>query len=367
MGKISILYCCFLNYSGYGQASYNYILSLYRTGIYDVRIRVFGAGPTKNDFSLENYKLFNELKNKATGEEDIAIYQCIPSMQKRVKFKRKTVGFAVFETYNPESSWISCLNKNDAIVVPSQFNYKIFAHEKIKKPLYYIPHCFDVDKYNKDVESIKRYDKFTFLFIGTWKIRKGYNVLIEAFLKEFNNDNVQLLIKTDKINKAKEYVNKIRSKLKIKKGSDNIIFENKVYKEQEMPGFLKSVDCLVLPTMGDGFNLPGMQCMALGVPVLITDFSGPLDYASEETCTFLNKSGFVLYKNMDNIPQFRNKKWAFISTKEVREKMRFVYNNYNNEIIKEKIENGYNFVRKKFNYEEIGTKFKEMIGEVCQK
>jgi len=126
-----------------------------------------------------------------------------------------------------------------------------------------------------------------------------------------------------------------------------------------MSRFIKSVDVLVSPTLGEGFLLPGLQAMALHVPIIVTDFSGPLDYASEDNCIFFNKSGFTLHNSMDGVPQFRRKKWAFVSVKEIRKKMRYAVENY--EILQEKAKNGYNFVHENFNYEKTENIFGEIL------
>jgi len=360
MKKIPILYHCFLNQSGYGQSATNYILSLHNSGKYDIKIHTFSKKPLPPIFSQNKCKLFKEMIDKKDDKDRINVFQIIPPMQRRVKRVGRSIGFFVFETFSPPVEWLSYLNKNSAIVTPSQFNYRILAHEQIKKPLYYFPHCFDTKIYNKNVEKLNNYEKFTFLFIGTWKIRKGYVPLIEAFLKEFDeHDNVQLIIKTDKLKEALEYVEKMKKQYKINKGKNTIIFEDKKYSEEDISRFIKSVDVVVSPTFGEGFLLPGLQAMALDVPIIVTDFSGPLDYASEETCTFFNKSGFTLHSSMDGVPQFRRKKWAFVSTKEIRKKMRYAMDNY--KILQEKSRNGYKFVHENFNYEKTENIFSEIL------
>ena len=363
MKKIPILYHCFLNQSGYGISAQNYILALHNSGEYDIKIHTFSKKPLPPVFSFDKCKLFKEMIDKKDDSNRINIFQIIPPMQRRIKIVGKSIGFFVFETFSPPVQWLSYLNKNNAIVAPSQFTYRILAHEQIKRPLYYFPHCFDTKIYNNNVEKLNNYDKFTFLFIGTWKIRKGYVPLIEAFLKEFNEyEKVQLIIKTDKPKEALKYVETIKSQYKINKGKDNIIFEDNKYSEEEMSRFIKSADVVVSPTLGEGFLLPGLQAMALNVPIIVTDFSGPLDYASEDTCTFFNKSGFTLYNSMDGVPQFRRKKWAFVSTKEIRKKMRYAVDNY--EILQEKSKNGYKFVHDNFNYKKIENYFKEIVGNL---
>lgn len=363
MSKIKLTYACFANSSGYSFAAQNYIFALNKTNEFDIKIRIFGEKPKKPAISDERYEAIMEMVKKSDDEDRILIYHCIPTMQRRIKRPKKSIGFTVFETFSPPEKWIDILNKNDAIMVPSKFNYNIFSHMRIKKPLYYIPHCLCEEVYNIDVLPIIERDRYTFLFCGIWRNRKGYKQLVEAWLKEFSiHDGVQLLIKTDKPQKAREYVENVKKQLRINKGFAPIIFEKKVYDEKMLPKFMKSVDCFISPNMGEGFGYPGLQCMSLGIPVIITDFAGCQDYANKDTAFLLEPNGFILHKDMDNIPQFRNKKWAFIEVKKIQETMRYVINNKDE--VNKKVKRAYCDVRNKFNYIEIGKLFKDMIKEV---
>jgi len=361
--KIKLTYACFLNSSGYSQAAQNYIFALDKTGLFDIKIRIFGDKPNSPAVSDKSYEYFIKMVKKEDDPDRILVYHCIPSIQKRIKGYKKTIGFATFETYQPPEAWIDILNKNDAIIAPSKFNYKIFSHMKIQKPIYYIPHCLDMNVYNRDVLPLYEYDKYTFLFMGIFRERKGYKQLIEAWLKEFElKDNVQLIIKTDRVERARSYVENVKKQIGINKGFAPILFENKVFDEVDLPKYLKSVNCFISPTMGEGFNLPGLQCMSLGIPVIITNFSGCQDYANKNTAILLEPNGFVFRNNMDNIPQFRNRKWAFLEVSKIQKAMRYVLNNKKQ--VKMKTTWAYSDVRNKFGYEVVGNLFKNMIREI---
>ncbi len=363
MGLIKLDYACFLNQSGYSQAAQNYLMALHKTGECDIKVTIFGDKPSKPAVSDKNYEFFMSMVKKEEDPERILIYHCIPNIQRRIKKPHRSIGFATFETFQPPESWVDVLNTNDAIIVPSQFNYKIFSHMPIRKPLYYIPHCIDTNIYNKKVVPMYDNDRYTFLFMGIWRERKGYEQLFEAWLREFTEeDNVQLVVKTDRPKKAEQYLNQIMQQLGINKGNAPIIFENKVFDEIDLPNFIKSADCLVAPTMGEGFGYPGLQCMALGVPVIITDHSGCQDYANHNTAILLRVGGFIARSNMDNIPQFRNKKWAFIEVEKIRKAMRFVMNNTGE--VRMRAGAAYHHVSGRFNHKEVGRLFVNMLREL---
>jgi glycosyltransferase involved in cell wall biosynthesis len=364
MAKIN--WVCFGNASGYSQAAQDMILALDAAG-HDVRVQYLlsrGDMP-QTGLTRERREKFRSLVNKERTDDHIQVYHCIPSAQHNIKPTRRNVGYGMFETFQPPNqgphNWIAMLNRNDAIITPSQFNYHIFAHEKIEKPLFYVPCCYDVTQFNDQVEPLEKYDRFTFLFFGTWRVRKGYPQLLEAFCREFSaSDNVQLVIKTDKVEKAKSYLEGMRKNLGLdKKEIAPILFEHRVFDDVSLPRFLKSVNCLISPTLGEGFGLPGLQCMALGVPVAITDFSGCKDYANDQTCTLVRHSGYVLHPSMDSLPQFENRKWAHVPTSEVSRVMRHVLGNQAEILMK--AEFAKQFVRQEFCYEQAERRFAEML------
>ena len=364
MGKIKINYACFLNSSGFSFAAQNYIVALNEGGRFDIKLKIFGDRPAKHAISDDKYEYFMKMVKKEDDDERIIIYHCIPNIQKRVpRNGKRSIGFATYETFLPPENWVDILNKNDGIITPSNFNYKIFAHMNIKKPLYYIPHCLDFRIYHPDVKPLKKYDKFTFLFMGIWRERKGYKQLLEAWYREFTDkDGVQLVVKTDRPKQVEEYCSNLRKEMGINKGFAPIFFENKVFDESMLPSFIKSADCLVSPTMGEGFGYPGLQCMALGVPVIITDFSGCQDYANPDTAVLLEPNGFILKSNMDGIPQFRSKKWAFVEVSKVRKAMRYVIDNPVE--VKFRTKAALKYVNSRFNYKIVENLFYNMISEI---
>lgn len=359
----SIDWIGFINETGYGQAAYDYIRALKSSNNYDIKITCINGRPSSNFIESDELRFFHDACKKKSLSNQIQIFHCIPTIQMRYNRNARAMGFATFETFEPPTNWIGLLNKMDAVICPSLFNYKIFAHAGINKPIFHLPHCFDVNRFHDAVPPICKREKFTFLYFGTWKKRKGWPQLLEAYLEAFTEkDNVELLIKTDKINIAIHDIDKIKRNYNNRKDLPPISIERRIFDDAHIPSFYKSCDCLVMPTLGEGFGLPALQCMACKVPVVITNFSGCQDYANDDTCTLLEPSGFLLHSNMDQIIQFSNKKWPLITINTIKLAMRQVFENY--EVAKRKAQVAYDFVHKNFNYNVINLQFKDIMESV---
>lgn len=360
---IPLNYICFINETGYGQAAFDMISSLEETGLYDIRITCLNGSLSKNFLSTDSYKKLERLVKKPPNSKEIQIYHCIPSMQSRVLRGNHSIGFATFETYEPPKHWVDILNRMDAVICPSEFNFSIFAHAGVKRPIFHIPHCFDPLVWNENVQPLTKYEKYSFLFIGSWRRRKGWAQLLEAYFREFNfEEQVQLIIKTDKVQLAIQDVEKIKRSVNIKKEYPSIVFERTVFNDKTLPSFYKSADCLILPTFGEGFGLPAMQCMTIKVPVIVTNFSGCQEYASNDRCTLLEPSGFMIHEGMDQIMQFANKKWPRIMIESIQSAMRHVFSNQ--ELSKLKADKAYEYVHDKFSYKTVSKSYSKMMESV---
>lgn len=357
--KIPIEYIGFFNSTGYGQSASSNVFSLDRSGRYDVRIRGVHGRLSPDSFSKTDYANLSLMASKSENSRSVQVLHCIPDMFRRINLHQRKIALSTFETFQPPDHWIEAMNRCDAIFCPSQFNREQFLKAGLKKPLFVIPHVLDFDVWNSEVQSMPRDERFTFLFVGTWRRRKGYEALLEAWMKEFAPDEaVRLLIKTDKSDTAIKDVQKFKRDFD-KKEIAPVSFERRVFDERQMASFIKSTDCYVSPSMGEGFGLCGLQAMSLRVPVIITNFSGCQEYAKSDNCTLLEPSGFIVHESIDPIPQFANKKWPRIKVATIQEAMRGVFENYKQSQIK--ADRAYEFVKQNFNYGVFASKFDEMM------
>lgn len=60
-----------------------------------------------------------------------------------------------------------------------------------------------------------------------------------------------------------------------------------------MPALYRSSNCFVLPSRGEGWGRPHVEAMAMGVPVIATNWSGPTAFLTEENGWPLAIDGLV--------------------------------------------------------------------------
>lgn len=358
-----IEYCCFANRSGYAQAAQDYVDALCLLNKYDVRVSLLHSNPDQLACTPERFAALRKMMQKTLQPDAIQIYHCIPEMQKRVNQRSATVGFATFETFDPPEHWIHILNQNDAVICPSLFNVQVFKQAGITAPIHYVPHSVNTNLFNPAVKTEKS-DKFTFLFLGTWKRRKGWPELFEAWFRTFSaSDNVEMLIKTDRLSLSQKNIAELKTQLGFDgKDTAPIKWETRVLNELELPLLFARADCLISPSLGEGFGLPGLQAMAMGIPVAITNYSGPTEYATEATATLIEPNKHIVCSDMDTIPQFRNKKWANVTADGVSQAMQYVVQNV--DTVKEKAINAVDDICQRYSHNAVAQQFDRMLESI---
>src|SRR6185369_11722543 len=107
--------------------------------------------------------------------------------------------------------------------------------------------------------SLPTKKKFKFLFVGGTIMRKGPDILLEAFQQAFTAaDDVCLVIKDfggDSFYRGQTAQEAIR-RIQKKPGAPEIVYLTQELSAEEMPSLYAACDCLVLPYRGEGFGMP---------------------------------------------------------------------------------------------------------------
>ena len=123
---------------------------------------------------------------------------------------------------------------------------------------------FDPKKVRK--KALKR-KEFTYLYFGRTGVVKGPEYLIKAVpkIRDMIPGSKLILITNLKEGRGK-YIQSIIDDLDVK---DSIINVSQVPRK-ELPSYLMSADCVVIPSLREGFGFNAAEACALGIPVVAT-------------------------------------------------------------------------------------------------
>lgn len=262
---------------------------------------------------------------------------------------RSVIGRTMFETDRLNIEHVRRCNKMNSVWVPTDFHVSTFIQSgvnslkvaKIVQPVdvkFFNPvNCEPLDLRSRATQVLGSGDensisesRFLFLSIFKWEYRKGWDVLLHAYLKEFSRaDDVALYLVTNPYHSDKNFGNKIldfiENSVLIKPvgGWAPVFVIDTHIPQVDLPRLYKSADAFVLPTRGEGWGRPIVEAMAMALPVIVTNWSGPTEYLNEENSYLLEVDHF---SEVSEGP-FRGHLWAEPSVDRLRFFMRHVMRN----------------------------------------
>lgn len=150
--------------------------------------------------------------------------------------------------------------------------------------------------------------------------RGGLQYLIKAYLEEFTGqDNVELILK---INPAYGIPN-ISEMFPDLKTTNKIRFITENYTTKQLNELYNECDVFVSPTRAEAFNLPCLEAMACGKPVITTNYGGQTDFIDNE-CGWLIDYDLV---EVTHELEYEGISWGNIKIEDLKKQMRWCYEN----------------------------------------
>lgn len=318
--------------SGYGSRSRDLVTSLIEMDKFDIKIVSINWGDTPMNALDKNNPEHSEILDRITRDPisfkpDIWVQCTIPSEFSPIG--KYNIGVtAGIETNICSPEWIEGCNKMDLILVSSNHSKNVFVETtyekrdkitgniidvvKINKPIEVLFEGVRTDIFNKNniqtVEIINKMEKvkedFAFLFVGHWlhgdfrEDRKDISGLIHTFLNTFKDTKnpPALVLKTSlgtfSLTNKSELVKRIEG---IKRMIDGKKLP-KIYlvygdlNENEMNSLYnhKKIKAFVSFTKGEGYGRPIAEFMTTGKPIIVSGWSGHLDFVNPNHNTLLS-------------------------------------------------------------------------------
>lgn len=357
----------FLSGGGYSSEAWSYITSIHSHNIKNPKFRL-SIEQHGDSLSLEFWEglsketknLANELHNtECRMNETIVIchsepgawypplFQTLPCPPHGYDDALFVIGRTMFETDSVNSEHVHRINRMDEVWVPTHFHVSTFVGSgvepakvvKIVQPVdveffdpgKYIP--FDIASSANLVFGRKNMsftEEFVFLSIFKWEYRKGWDLLLEAYLTEFcNSDGVALYLLTNPYHSDSNFGSKIVDFVEDSLMEEPVDGWAPVYvidshiAQVDLPGIYRAADAFVLPSRGEGWGRPFVEAMAMSLPVIATNWSGPTEYLTSEN------SYPLPVDDMSEVTEgpFKGHHWAEPSFDKLRVIMRHVMRN----------------------------------------
>lgn len=361
--------------SGYSSSARDYVFALHKLGVNILIEPVRYWSPIRGALTEEQNKLLGSLEKIIVSNYATKIFHTVPDCYKRDKnfnIRKMNIGYTVFETNRLPQKWIPKMDMMTQIWCPTDFNMKTFVDGGFNKnKLIKIPHIVDTDKIDPEkYEPLKNLPPkdFYFLTIMDFTIRKGWDILLRAYLREFkNNRNVGLIFKAYFGGVTESHKKNLMRKIKDFMSSLNIgnppdvIFFGDILVEQNLYRLYKTAHAYVHSSRGEGWNLTVSEAMSMELPVITTNWSGHLEFCKQDNSYLIDVLGFEPTSDemLAITPNYKGQEWAIPSEEHLRRLMRYVYEHYGE--AKEKAKLGRQFLKDNFHWKIVGQKIIDVI------
>lgn len=221
------------------------------------------------------------------------------------------------------------LSVPDEIIVSSDWAKNVLENNQVSQKINVCPLGVDRNIFDENLyKNTKTNDKYTFLNIGKWEVRKGHDLLPEIFKLAFPNEkDVELIVVAseqtsystpDQVEKWKSlYANDTR--LKIIPGLPS---------QSDLAQTIKNSDCGIYISRAEGWNLELLETMSMNKPVIATFFSAHTEFCNDSNTYLVDID--EIEKANDGKAFVGQGNWAKIGSKQIDqiiEYMRLLYRN----------------------------------------
>jgi glycosyltransferase involved in cell wall biosynthesis/tetratricopeptide (TPR) repeat protein len=329
------------NPSGYASEAINFVLPLENRctlGIHH-KTTVYSESFTRGLAAGDREALFRMSDRFQTLQGGIVVSHNPAGGFIRLPDADYSIGRSMFETDRIAPDWVAACNRMDEVWVPSQFNVETFAASGVERSkLVVIPGAVDsefFDPARHTVYPLPGKARFNFLSIFEWSSRKGWDVLLAAYLREFSaDDDVCLWLRTYLFSKpdgdpSEAIWQRIRAftaslGLEGKKLPRIELIADQVPSDQ-LPGLYLACDCYVAPSRGEGWGRPQHEAMLMERPVIATNWSANTEFMSDETSYLLDYELVEARGLEPELWHYKGHRWANPSESHLRTLMRRVF------------------------------------------
>jgi glycosyltransferase involved in cell wall biosynthesis len=281
-----------INSLSYGYVSYNIIKSLIGQG-HEISLFPLGGIDTSDITNPNDIRMLQDAINSSNSDKfsfdnpSIRIFhqnQLAQHVSKKLR-----IGFPIFELDEFTPIERTHLSGQDALFVCSKWAKSIIEKNGIKTPTYVVPLGVNGNIFSRNEKNRKPDNEpYRFLNIGKWEYRKGHDFLIEAFNNAFSEkDNVELILCPHNFFINEAQVKEWHELYKASPLKNKIFFVERLERQADIAYLINSCDCGIFPSRAEGWNLGLLECMAMGLDTIATNYSAHTEFCNSSNCRLL--------------------------------------------------------------------------------
>lgn len=315
-----------INTTGYGIASLNMLKALSHL---NVDIKYFPIGNPSVTNQLDYDIVLGILNNSMDFDPDAPCLKIWHQFDLASRIGRgKYYAYPFFELDTMNQLERKHLSVPDELIVSSDWAKNVLQDNGVMQKINVVPLGVDREIFNEAVKTESKKDKYIFLTIGKWEIRKCHDILPKIFKLAFpTQKDVELWIVASEQTSysSKEEIDKWKALY----ASDNRLrVIPGVETQQELASIIQQSDCGIYIARAEGWNLELLETMSMNKPTITTFYSAHTEFCNPQNSYLVDIS--ELEKAYDGKAFLGQGNWAKIGQQQIEqtiEHMRYAYTN----------------------------------------
>ncbi|TXI82044.1 MAG: glycosyltransferase family 1 protein [Cupriavidus sp.] len=316
---LALRYYSMLDTSGYGYAGLAHVRGLVRAGV-DVHwipcmhlgSKVMPVPPgvvpplleaAGGDETLKDLPRLIEATARPITTRNIVVHT-VPEMW-QIGFQPgcRNIGFAAWESDLLPPHWTPIFNRASTVCMPCGANLQAALRSSVTTPVHVVPHMArslwnqiepaQLDEFRQQLEIPSNH--FIFYSINSWDPRKNPLGLLHAFFEAFTADDpVTLILKTGErgygpppfypMQPTEQLMQMAIASLPsaLRERAPNVCLLPYELNGQGIDMLHAMGDCFISLSHGEGWGMGACDAASLGRPVIMTGWSGPLDFMGQD-------------------------------------------------------------------------------------
>lgn len=328
MKKLNL--ACPINSTGYGVASLNILKTL--SDHYAISFLPIGQPVVQ---TKKDYEELSALLEKFSEIEDIDMNAPYLKIWHQFdlgnRFGRgEYFAFPFFELDTFDAGEKKHLSVPDEIFATSQWSKDVLIDNGVSCPVNIVPLGVDREIFDYKKPKTIHDDKYVFLTIGKWEVRKSHDLLPVLFKKAFRSEkDVELWIL------ASETTNSYSNEEELKEWKElynlpNIKIIPGVKSHYDVADVIANSDCGIYVSRAEGWNLELLETMAMNKPVIATNYSSHTEFCNKDNSFLVD---ITEKEKAEDGKAFRGQgNWAKIGSKQQDQIISYMRHLYSNRI-----------------------------------
>jgi glycosyltransferase involved in cell wall biosynthesis len=283
---------------GYTQAALQYMMSLLRAQYTTWQYIPIGGTAVQWRTMPSWAEDLSKARDTSQGGYDVGFIHHTPDNVANDALRRGekiNLGFTVTETDRIPSWLAQQLNEIDGVVTATEWNAGVFREAGVTVPVHVLPHALGSYWWERPAGWRRRRsaaaperEDYIFYYVGTWNERKNPGDVVRAYLRAFpkGDENTVLALKVGISKGQTRFLEAIvqeetGSTARLQSGgreTGDIWLYDQKWSMEEVQGFHNYGDCYVSLHRGEGWGYGLHMAVAMGKPVIYTDWSSPSEF-----------------------------------------------------------------------------------------